>query len=518
MNRIRLFLTMMLVPAAAICAAAPGPAPSLAPSASRIGINLSAPADWNTEIPFADVFRLSRPWISQKKGGAWGTGPALELDKDGWVKRLAPDTWAETLLLTIDGGRFPQGQYVVLYDGAGQVEFTGLKRVVSRAPGRIVIEPSSSGGFTLQVRATEPANYVRNIRVLLPGTEATAKDNPWNPAFLARWSSVNTLRFMDWMLTNSASAVHWAERPTPSLATFAERGVPVELMVDLANRLGANPWFCIPHTAADDYVRSFAELVKKTLRPDLTPYIELSNEIWNFGFPQTQYAADRGTELGLADKPWEAAWRWSSRRSVEVFKTWESVYGGPGRFVRVMASQAANAYIADVKLSFEEAWRHVDALAIAPYFTFNVAPDGTPGPAEVAGWSPSTLLARLGSAALPEAEEWMRANADVARQYKVRLVAYEGGQHLVGVGGTESNDALTALFAAANRDPVMGALYARYLDTWKAAAGGDLFCLFTSVEAWTRWGSWGLIEHAQDDTPKLRAVLAWNAANPRTGP
>jgi hypothetical protein len=50
---------------------------------------------------------------------------------------------------------------------------------------------------------------------------------------------------------------------------------------------------------------------------------------------------------------------------------------------------------------------------------------------------------------------------------------------------------------------------------WKEAAGGDLFCLFASVGAWSRWGSWGLLEYADDDTPKFRAVGAWNQRNSR---
>ena len=35
---------------------------------TRLGMNLSGPADWNTELPFVDVFRLSRRWVSQKEG------------------------------------------------------------------------------------------------------------------------------------------------------------------------------------------------------------------------------------------------------------------------------------------------------------------------------------------------------------------------------------------------------------------------------------------------------------------
>ena len=47
----------------------------------RLGINLPGPADWSTELPFVDVFRQSRVWISQKQGASWGKGPELALDE-----------------------------------------------------------------------------------------------------------------------------------------------------------------------------------------------------------------------------------------------------------------------------------------------------------------------------------------------------------------------------------------------------------------------------------------------------
>ena len=77
---------------------------------NRLGMNLSGIVDWNTEHPFADVFRLSRWWISQKTGEPWGKGPELDLDEHGWVKRLAPNCFAETPILT--GGHAPAGEYV----------------------------------------------------------------------------------------------------------------------------------------------------------------------------------------------------------------------------------------------------------------------------------------------------------------------------------------------------------------------------------------------------------------------
>ena len=52
-------------------------------------------------------------------------------------------------------------------------------------------------------------------------------------------------------------------------------------------------------------------------------------------------------------------------------------------------------------------------------------------------------------------------------RYGLALIAYEAGQHLVGVGGGENNDALTALFHQANADPRMGELYQAYLRGWQ---------------------------------------------------
>ena len=116
---------VLLAPAAADTAAEP--AAEALPAKPRLGMNLNGPADWNSELPFVDVFRLSRPWISQKEGATWGKGPELELDAHGWVKRLEPDCWAETPLCTISGGHYPGGKYTVLYDGRGELDF-GIRK------------------------------------------------------------------------------------------------------------------------------------------------------------------------------------------------------------------------------------------------------------------------------------------------------------------------------------------------------------------------------------------------------
>src|SRR5512133_776316 len=124
-------------------------------SRSSLGMNLSGVVDWNTEHPFVDVFRTSRPWISQKRGEAWGRGPRLELDERGWVKRLEQDCYAATPVLT--GGHVPSGDEFCFYDGDGEVDFGGSGKLISREPGRIVVRINGRKEATfLSLRKTNP--------------------------------------------------------------------------------------------------------------------------------------------------------------------------------------------------------------------------------------------------------------------------------------------------------------------------------------------------------------------------
>jgi hypothetical protein len=478
----------------------------------RLGINLAGPVDWGTELPFVDVFHFSRPWISQRKGAAFGKGPALDLDQHGWVKKLEPGCYAETLLCTIKGGHYPSGIYTVLYEGEGRIEFGGAATVVASKPGRMQIRVNPErGGIFLKLTATNPKKNVRNIRVIMPGFEKTYKENPWHPKFLERWQGIACVRYMDFMKTNNSTISSWSDRPTPDDATFASKGVPVELLVDLANRLKADPWFCMPHKANDEYVRNFAEMVKKSLAKDRKVYIEYSNEVWNTIFSQYAYASEQGKKLGFADKPWEAAWRYTAYRSVQIFTIWEKAFGGMSRLVRVLPSQASNSFVSKQIAGFQNAYKHADALAIAPYLSFNVSPKSTPPVTEVAGWSVDQLMSHLEKQSLPQSVKWIRDSKSVAKQYGLKLIAYEGGQHMVGIFGAENNEALTKLLFQANSSSRLGDIYRQYFDAWQKE-GGDLFCYFSSVSEWSKFGSWGIFQYydeAPANSPKCMAVLRW---------
>jgi len=190
------------------------------------------------------------------------------------------------------------------------------------------------------------------------------------------------------------------------------------------------------------------------------------------------------------------------------------VFGGSTRLVRVMGSQAANPWVSEQVLDFGEAPAHVDALAIAPYLGGYLG--GPSEQARVAAMTIDDLLTELADVALPESAAWIADSAAVAAERGVRLVAYEGGQHLAGSGGVENDDTISALFDAANRDPVMGELYDAYLQAWRDG-GGQTFVHFVNCGGYSKWGRWGALEYLvqpRASAPKYDALQRFIETQP----
>ena len=491
---------------------------------SKLCINLAGIVDWSTEFPIVDLFKQSRPWIVEGKEPA---SSGLQIDVEGWVSQLPLGMVASTIISSLDNGHFPSGDYMILYEGEGEIKVPNYpyqsakldksaKLGKSASMRRLLVNVNGQKGvFRLDILNTNPQNYIKNIRVIAKQFEATYQQNPWNPNFLSRWQGVACIRFMDFMITNNSPQVSWHDRPQSQDASYVSKGVPLELMIDLANRLNAEPWFCMPHRAHDDYVKRFASTVKASLNPHLRAWVEYSNEVWNGGFEQNAYAAKQGQRLKLAEKPWEAACKYTAYRSVQIFNIWQQVFGDSSHFVRVLAAQAAYSGVAEQVLSFEQAAKQADVLAIAPYIHFSIPPNAEDGMTDkvVANWSLDKLFDHLNQVSAPMSVQWIQSNKKVADQYGLKLVAYEAGQHLAGVAGAENNEQLTQLFLKANADTRMGKLYTQYLSAW-ANNGGDLLCHYNSVGEWSKWGSWGLLQYYHDKpTPKLKAVVDWANAH-----
>ena len=143
--------------------------------------------------------------------------------------------------------------------------------------------------------------------------------------------------------------------------------------------------------------------------------------------------------------------RFYAERSVEVFKIWEDVFGGRERLVRVLGSQFVNAWLSEQILTWKNTYKNADVLAVAPYFGNEF---GDPKIAPLSSrMTTDQLMKRLDDEIKTRNRDHIVKQAQLAGKYGLQLVAFEGGQHLVGYGGAENNNELTRLFCTANRDP-----------------------------------------------------------------
>ncbi|MBX3469327.1 MAG: hypothetical protein KF878_20835 [Planctomycetes bacterium] len=474
------------------------PAPA---GGARLGTNLGYVTHYMPDWPFVDVFKTSQvnsdgfPWKVVNPKGA--KNPAL--DAEGYPRGLAAGQAVTAICMS--GGRYPGGVYTLLFDGDGEVHLS-LDAEATRAShdGRgtfsrpVTVKPTSSG-IQVRIVRSNPANHVRNIRLIMPGFD---ERTTFHPLFLDRLRPFAVLRFLNWGRVNRSKISKWSQRTPAGYRTQShEPGVAYEYMVQLCNTLGKDPWICVPHLADDDYVRRLATLLRDTLDPRLKVHIEYSNEVWNGIFSQSGHVKRE------ADKNKRSFVQQYVARSVEIFRIFEQTFGGTQRLVRVISGQSNNAGIAKQAVAALPAGA-ADALAIAPYFGGHLG--------NSKNWQATRGLTvdRLIDACAQDIQTRraeVRNHLAMARSAGLQLVAYEGGQHLAGVGNAANDERLVNLLIAANRHPRMAQVYRDYLAMWRTEAN-SLFCHYSFVYAPKKHGSWGALEHmAQTGAPKYDALV-----------
>lgn len=482
--------------------AAPVPDPTRATAApGRLGTNLGAVTYYDGIVPFSDLMRQASDWIPQREGQPWGTGASLSLRRDGWPARLAAGQYATAVLAEV---RYPRGRYQVSWSGTGTFDINGT--TFSGTNGHGVVDLDGTSMVLLNLRVTAVSNPVRAIRVRVPGERAGAQ---FRAIYLRQLRPYRVLRFMDWQRTNStlADPVRRFRCTTRVLPGYYSQGTTmgtsVETMIALANTLGVNPWFTIPHEASDDWVRCHAHAVAALLRPGLTPRYEFSNETWNPVFRAYSDLTTEAQSLGLggSDDYLGLQLRVGQRHARAMRIVGEEMRAAHRSFIRVLSGQAANSWVLQQRLS--TGGTQTDEIAIAPYLGLPGANPFDPTEAStIAGLTVSQVLARMDIAQRTEVNVWIDDHLALARSSGKRLVAYEGGQHLA---GDSSNDQLTSLFTRTNRNAGIAPRYRTYLNHWRAVTGNSLFMHFSDVGPYTRYGSWGALEFPEQavaGTPK----------------
>lgn len=526
------------------------PLPAFAPVTNpNLSLGLAGINDWSVQQPFLDIMKTARPWIGHLPGqfGGWEMADleqAGAIGPRGWPVAIPPEVTSVSALILTDlpadaGG--VAGRYVLTYEGKGDLKLEGRAQVVQVQSGRILFDYTPGDGFVaITLTALDAVDPIHSISVVRADREsALASGAIFNPDWLARIRGVKGLRFMDWMATNNATLALAQDRPMPQDFTYARRGVPVEIMVALANELQADPWFTLPHLATDDLVRSYAQIVHDSLDPTLKAHVEFSNEVWNWQFDQARWAEEQGRARWGKDQTWV---QFYALRAGQVMDIWAQVFAdAPDRLVRIIATQTGwlglEEQILDAPLVLAEGLpapaSHFDAYAVTGYFSALLGADEKAD--LVRDWiaqskaadpsQPYALANELAAQDLRDGSvsgdpsdslaavlgETLPYQAAVAANHGLRLVMYEGGTHVVGFGAQVDDPDLTAFFTQLNFSAEMGELYAEMMAGWGKVSDAP-FNAFVDVYRPSKWGSWGALRHLGDDNPRWQALAKGCAA------
>ena len=508
---------------------------------SPLGINTNEIMDIDSSVPFVDLFKLSAPF---EEARPWLTKGKIDYDENGWPSNLNGGQAGTRFINNIRAASIPKGVYTVLYKGRGKIRYGGNVRLLRHYPGRDLIEfrPNKEKRITatVMIMETDPKNHIRDLHVLIPGgickhdpmrrvrNKKECKGKPYlaftghhkrvifNPAYLSFMKDFRVIRLMNMSGITRNNLTHWEDRPKINNANWGgkegTRGVPLEIMIKLVNIIGADPWFSLPHRADDNFIEQYARVLKQQLKPELKAYIEYTNEAWNGIFTQAHYVKDRGTILGLDKNRTYAGFKYYSKRSVDIFKIFEKEFGNTNQLVRVMGGMATNVPMTHMILGYEDAFRHVDALAIAPYF------HGTQEAQKALG-SVDDVFRMLRSwrnkYSMPRTLQMVKMQSRMTNRYGIDLIAYEGGQHLVSYKTHKSDEGPNPHLIAANKDDRMAKLYLDFLTGWKAS-GGKLFVAFSAPRDYNWIGSWGIKEYITQSAnvaPKYRGLMYFQKTN-----
>ena len=459
-------------------------------------------------MAFADIMKQSREFGRPDK--PWEK--ITDVDNKGWPTK----DFGVILMASSKGVANTGGTYSISFECKGQPI---LKTVAST--GNINDLKSSGTSWTaklfvpegqdsLMLSFTNTNGGVRNLHILRPGES----EQEFTKAFVDHVRRFGTLRFMDWGATNGNRQEKWTHRNLPDSPSYAgEKGVPYEVMLDLANLTKADAWICVPEHADTDYIRNLAQLCKKRLDPKLKLYLENSNEVWNWGFEQAQDNLQKAKAEGLTNKDlnWDGKpgeWTWPARRIakrlMQIRQVFLDVYGSQfkERVRPVLAGQIVwpenwlDQGLAYIDHNYGPPNQFIYAIAGAPYFNLGKVNDKKDA-------TKDEVLDAL-EHSVDDMPNWAKSQwyADTRKKYQLKLVAYEAGPDTFGPNSIPAK-------MAAQFDPRMKKIMLKYYRSWRAL-GGELMNYFvagaTNYDG--QFGTWGLTDDLTKTTPKIEAIDA----------
>jgi hypothetical protein len=469
-----------------------------------VGVNLDRVNYYTPEMPFNDIWLADGVWIDVD-GASQSLGDAT-VDANG---NLVSFTGVKARCFIRVTSTLSQ-EYVLLYDGSGTLSM-GNATVTSSSAGRIQFTPNSAPSVWVDVTSVGTLTNFRCFRI---EDEAIYSSQTFRTDFLNTWSQARCYRYLNWsrvgnVVTGSAL---WSDRPTLAYRGTKYREVALERIIAHSNATGKDCWINVPHIANDDFVENMAILFRDGITGSQKIYVEYSNECWNWSFTQTTYCKDQGVAssdpfVAAGSDDYQKGRYWYGMRTKQVMDIWATAFAGQThRLVRVLAWQAAGDAVDP--MAYPGIIDSLDAVAIAPYVGGAYGGTGAHGATPVAD-----IINALTGYIDTELRPWVSNYvADWRDTYGLRIIGYEGGQHLYATGG---DTAESDQFAATNRDAGIYQFVQDYMTAWHQESN-DLLCWYKTTSAYSQYGYWGLREsdaQGRDDAYKMDSLLDYIEAN-----
>jgi Ca2+-binding RTX toxin-like protein len=508
-----------------------------------VGINLAAVNYYTYQEPFLDRFKTTPGWVTYG-----GTKTSVPVDVNGNPTYIPAGVTGITAMVgvdPIDSGK--TNVYDLYYSGSGTLTVGAGATAITSAPGHITFTVSQSR-FQVYVTQDSSANPLRDFHVIRHDQlDSYNSGEIFNPDFLDKVQNWQTLRFMDWGATNSSTISSWSERSTPDSVSWASNNaVPIEVMVKLANEAHVDMWYNVPTQADDGYVKKAIQYIHDNLDPSLKVSIEYSNEVWNFAFPQAQYAQTKANALWAKDSNGNGTIDSSESisggnevyygyRSAQIAAIAHDIFGADAgsRLKDVLSGQTVNVGLTNYMLkgiglagkgSISDLFSE---YAVTTYFGWQMGSASTADQAKIYSWATSGASGM--DAAFKELEhggqlsnnysldgvmKYFIADAAFAKANGLSLVAYEGAADLeYRLFPVDQQPTIKAFFAALTNDPRMGPLYTKMLDEF-SAAGGVSANIHTDVGFSSPFGYFGVLDSIyQKSSPRYDALVSYAGKN-----
>ncbi len=470
----------------------------------------------------------------------------LTTDERGWITELPIGKLGQTSVFAnvFYGNVYPKQEFILEWSGEGVVEVGQDFTVVGPNKIKFTFNPDyvddqgkpKQDGVTILLESTDPnknGNYVRDIKMYaVEDADLIAAGEQFNPDWFDRVDDFRVLRTHDWQSTNFPRTVDWTiKTETADQANWGlyGRGMPYELMVQMANETRSDLWINIPHTASDQYMREAAKYVKANLDPGLKVMAEFSNEYWTTIFDQYAYF-QAGGQRDFGSAPF-AAGQFYGTEAANMANIFAAEFGANSTTLRptltvdniMFNTGEAEAMLTTAAANPKGGTKPVvahdfDVIATDGYLTW-WAPD--PSTADMLrnwmtdadggfGRARDFLINQLNTELLPS---WQKGRA-LADKYGLDFMVYEGGALLLNQV-PNPDPVLTDFAIRFTASKEMKQVYEAELAAW-ATVGTGSFAWYSDVGRAGPWGDYGMWK-GTDFVAQPRADAVTNA-NANTKP